>query len=217
MLGEGQGACWERAGEHAGRGPGSMMVEGRGALWLEGWERAGGGPGSMLGEGRGACWERIRRHAGIGQVCVLGEGRGTCWERAQGQVALTCQRSSTEGFLRAGLGAPMAACPPRPVMGGVSKPVAETACLALGDCSPLGPRFSHLQSGGLKKNTEVPSGSLAFGRQSLILAQSGWGVRLGLKIASAFGSLAVDMGGHLSWCSVCPQIGWCGQLLRGRG
>lgn len=102
-------------------------------------------------------------------------------------------------------------------MGGVSKPIAETACLALGDRSPLGPRFSHIQSGGLKKNTEVPSGSLAFGRQSLILAQSGWGVRLGLKIASAFGSLAVDMGGHLSWCSVCPQIGWCGQLLRGRG
>lgn len=147
--------------------------------------------GSMLGEGRGACWERIRGHAGIGQVCVLGEGRGTCWERAQGQVALTCQRSSTEGFLRAGLEAPMATCPPRPVMGGVSKPVAETACLALGDRSPLGPQFSHLQSGGLK-NTEVPSGPLAFGRQSLILAQSGWGVKLGLKIASALGSLAVD-------------------------
>lgn len=100
-------------------------------------------------------------------------------------------------------------------MGGVSKPVAETACLALGDHLPLGPQFAHLQSGGLK-NTEVPSGSLALGKQSLILAQSGWGVRLGLKIASAFGSLAVDMGGHLSWCSVCLQIG-CGQLLRGQG
>ena len=148
-------------------------------------------------------------------MCILGERRGACWERAQGQVTLTCQRSYAEGLLRAGLGAPMAACPLRPVMGGVSKPVAETACLALGDHLPLGPQFAHLQSGGLK-NTEVPSGSLALGKQSLILAQSGWGVRLGLKIASAFGSLAVDMGGHLSWCSVCLQIG-CGQLLRGQG
>ena len=193
------GDSWERAGEHDGRKageharrrPGSMLGEGQGACWERVGEHAGRRPGNMLGEGRGACWERIRGHAGIGQVCVLGEGRGTCWERAQGQVALTCQRSSTEGFLRAGLEAPMATCPPRPVMGGVSKPVAETACLALGDRSPLGPQFSHLQSGGLK-NTEVPSGPLAFGRQSLILAQSGWGVKLGLKIASALGSLAVD-------------------------
>ena len=49
MLGEGRGACWERAGVQlgeskgaAGRGPKSMLGEGRGTA----------------GRGLGACWER---------------------------------------------------------------------------------------------------------------------------------------------------------------
>ena len=31
MMGEGQGACWERTGEHTGKGLGSMLGEGQGA------------------------------------------------------------------------------------------------------------------------------------------------------------------------------------------
>ena len=65
MLGEGQGACWERDGEHAGRGT-----------------------GSMLGEGRGACWEKAREHAG------RRPGMQSMGSGAQASIVVACRLSN---------------------------------------------------------------------------------------------------------------------------
>lgn len=162
----------------------------------------------MLGEGLGAYWERTEACWDRASV-RMGRGVGNMLGGGPGQVALT-QRSSTEGFLRAGLEAPMATCP-RGVMGRCFKARSRDCLFGLGDRAPWASVFSP-SKWRLEEEHCVPSGSLGFWQAVIDPCPEQLGSEARAKDSQCFGLAGCGYGGHLSWCS-----GGCGQLLRGRG
>lgn len=110
----------------------------------------------------------------------------------------------------------MAACPPgQECFKAQNRDIA--GCVALCEPLPLGPHISHLQNRGLNKNPEVPSGSLALGKESPTdLCPEGLGSEARAKDSQCWWLPGCGHGRSFELV-LCPQAGWGGRRLRGQG